>query len=267
MGERIKAVSREELLGLMQLCENIERQGIDPFTVNVRQLLLRLRSLLDKARHLEEIVLDAETIYRIALLIAFQSKWLKQRASTLFIDHQLVALKLAIGTPRELAASFLKAWTPIVRLEQVNPYMLKIGMEHFLALPTLSTGKYSLPGKEDAYLTEFERLVKEGIIDKTWFEDMTKKLYVELDEAASVEGYVDYWSFVTAESFEETVDRAYILSFLVSTGLVDIEVDPVTGGKKLRPLKTSKERKTIFSLVTNIDVESYRARLDERLKR
>lgn len=257
MGERTRLVSREELIGLIQLCENIEKQGIDPFSVNVRELLQRLRSLLNRAKHLEEIVLDAETIYRIALLIAFQSKWLKQRASTLFIDHQLVSLKLAIATPRELATAFLKGWTPIVRLEQVNPYMLKIGMEHFLALPTLAPGKYELPGKEEAYLTEFERLVKEGIIDKTWFEDMTKLLYVELEEAASEEGYADYWNFIIAESFEETVDRAYILSFLVSSGLVDMEVDPVTAGTTLRPLKSSKERKSIFSLVTTIDLESY----------
>jgi len=39
-------VAREELERIIKLCENIERRGLDPFTVNVRELLERLRRMV-----------------------------------------------------------------------------------------------------------------------------------------------------------------------------------------------------------------------------
>ncbi|HDM88543.1 MAG TPA: hypothetical protein ENG65_00940, partial [Candidatus Bathyarchaeota archaeon] len=87
-------VAREELERIIKLCENVERRGLDPFTVNVRELLERLRRMVEENPDLDHYVIDAETLYRISALIALQHKWLREKAKALFIDAQMISTRL-----------------------------------------------------------------------------------------------------------------------------------------------------------------------------
>ena len=55
MSSKSFKVSREELERIIQICENIEKRGLDPFTVNVRALLEKLRKLLEESGDLEPV--------------------------------------------------------------------------------------------------------------------------------------------------------------------------------------------------------------------
>ncbi|HDD66863.1 MAG TPA: hypothetical protein ENG52_04490, partial [Nitrososphaeria archaeon] len=113
-------VSREELEKVIRICENIEKRGLNPFTVNVRELLLRLRRMLEEGGDLDYYVLDAETMYRIATLIALQHRWLREKAQALFVDAQMIETRIIAADKKSIVRAFLKAWRPIISLEQMT---------------------------------------------------------------------------------------------------------------------------------------------------
>ena len=87
-------IAREELEKIIQICENIEKRGLNPFTINVKDLLSKLRKILEENETLDHLVLDAETMYKVATLIALQHKWLRDSAQALFVDAQMITTRL-----------------------------------------------------------------------------------------------------------------------------------------------------------------------------
>lgn len=259
MSQRRATLRRSELLNMMELCRTVERKGLNPFDVDVKSLLTRLRRMLEDARHVEEIVMDAETLYRIALLIAFQSRWLRDKASALFIDHQLVAIKLAVAENKTLAQAFLRSWRPIVRLEQLTAYKTRLGMEHFLNLPSRDREKSRLPSPRAISMSEIEEMMRAGILEKAWFEEKLEQVYTDLLDVAG-RGHVDYWQFIAGKDFAESLARAYIVSFLVTNGKVDLKSDPLTDEKTLVVLDETEKRRETKSLAVAIDEELLRGK-------
>jgi len=263
LSQRRATLSRSELQNIIELCQTVERKGLNPFDVDVKSLLARLRRMLEKAKHVEDIVMDAETLYRIALLIAFQGRWLRQKASSLFIDHQLVAVKLAVADDNSLAQAFLRSWRPIVRLEQLTAYKARLGMEHFLNLPSIDRERSGLPSPRAISMSEIEEMTRAGLLEEAWFEEKLKQVYAELLDQAR-RGKVDYWRFIIGKDFSETVAKAYAVSFLATNGKVDLKSDPLTDEKTLVVLDKKVEGEETRSLAVAMDEETLREKKRER---
>jgi len=244
--------TREEIERIISICENIEKRGLDPFTVDVRELLIRLRRMIEENPELEYYILDAETLYRIAALIAFQHKWLTEKARALFIDSQLISARLMALDKKSLVRAFLKAWRPIIYLEQLTSQRVRQGLEHFLSLPTRREGK-TFGWK----LTEKEMELAKMAIEREAEEmaEKMKRLHRELLESTGERGEVDYWDFIRRESFEETFERAYVLSFLISEGYAEIKRNPLRGEIRIIPSSVKRDRRTQASLVISIGGE------------
>lgn len=253
MAAKIKReFTREEIERIISICENIEKRGLDPFTVDVRELLIRLRRMLEENPSLEYYILDAETLYRVAALIAFQHRWLTEKAKALFIDSQLISARLTALDKKTIAQAFLKAWRPIVSLEQLTSQRLQHGMEHFLSLPPRREGR-SYGWKLTEREMELARLAAEK--EKEEMEAKVRRMYEELLEKAGEAGEIDYWEFISAPSFEETFERAYVLSFLITDGYAEVRRNPLKGEIKLIPNPEKRVRKAPTSLVISIGGE------------
>lgn len=246
-----RSFTKEEFIRIINLCENIEKSGLDPFSIKVSDLLMRLRKILEKSKDVEEIVLDAETLYKISLLIAYQSKWLKQKASSLFIDYQLLAIKISTSSIEEITLAFLKAWNPIVSLEQITPYRLRQGIEYFISLPSK---RKKIISYEEISEKEINEEIKKQLIEEKFFEENLEKIYQEFLEKASKEE-VNYWDFIIRKKFEETIERAYLLSFLISTGRIKVKIDPLSEKIILKPSERKIENKINSSLPIVINKE------------
>jgi len=246
-----KSLTKEEFIRIINICENIEKSGLDPFSIKVSDLLTRLRKILVKSKDIEEIVLDAETLYKISLLIAYQSKWLKQKASSLFIDYQLLAIKLSASSIEDIVSAFLKAWNPIISLEQITPYRLRQGIEYFISLPTREKKTIF---SEKLSEKELNETIKKQLIEEKLFEENLEKIYQELLEKATKEE-VNYWDFIIRKEFKEIIERAYLLSFLISTGRVKVKIDPLSEKIIIKPLERKIENKITSSLPIVINKE------------
>ncbi len=242
-------VAREELERVIALCEAVVKSGTDPYNLDIKAMLNKLRNILEKSRNTEVLVLDAETLYRIAVVVALQHKWLKDRTNSLFLDSQVIALKIASSDKKSLAAAFVSSWRPILYTEQLTMYMLNMGLEHFLSLPTRrektrgETPETESPGFDNLPQTFSQHEMLEEDINR---------IREELLAARDAEGRVDYLKFVNAEGPSKVVERAFLTAFVVSEGYADLKKNPLTGEIHLIPHVEKVKRSSVASMVVTV---------------
>jgi len=247
MASRSRSIAREELLRIIGICENIEKSGLDPFTVDVKALLVRLRRILETQKSLETVLLDAETLYKVALIIALQHKWLRDRAASLFVDAQLITVKILSADLKTLAACLTSSWNPIVFGEQLTKGMLKDGLDYFLSLPTRASKTMDSShdiGQDDGLVDNVVNLFYQDTV----LEDEVRRLHCEMLETVGDGGRLDYWRFIEREGLARRAQRAYVVSFIVSEGLAEMQRNPLTGEIYLIPYSGKIERKNVVSL-------------------
>jgi hypothetical protein len=249
----------EELFRIIELCRRVEKRGIDPFEMDVARTIEKLRRYLPRWRLLEELLLDAEALSRVTRIIQLQEEWLKHRSSSLYVDPLLVELKVRLLEEERLARIFLQSWHPVASLDRLSSQRLLEGMDYWNLLPSREErlGEGGLPeggsGGEEEAPEEFR------IFSETEFQVLLRGILEDLKGRAGENGgRVPYRDFIRGETFGTTVERAYLLSFLVTDGTVDLEVDPLEEEISLRPRERPlplEERKKVVSIPIALDPE------------
>lgn len=211
------------------MCRAVEQRGVNPFEVDVKESLEALKKSMPGLGNLQDLCLDAEALNRLATIVKLQGDWLRHRSSSLFVDPLLVELKLRDLDAKRLFQLFLKAWHPILEVEQLSPHRIREAVEYWNRLRPLKERLRRLPrppaqGLGSLSLSDMLRL---GLLSETAFEDILRRFWRELKDKSGEEGRVSYWRFIDAEGYDEVVLRAYITSFLVTYGFADLEMDPL----------------------------------------
>jgi hypothetical protein len=243
---------RQELMfRIIDLCDSVRKRGLDPFDVEVREFFDRLRELLPKLRSHEDLYLDIQAVLGLAEVVFQQEEWIKHKSSMLYLDPLLIMLKLHALPARDLAEVLVRAWHPIIELEALSPHGIREGMEYWKNLPSLDERWRDLETTE-VLTGEVARreLTRMGILSDEDFAAALDKSWRELRDRAGEEGEVSYWEFISGRSFEETVVKAWLVSFLVSYGYATLELKPLEDEIMLRPLSKPQklERVTTFSV-------------------
>ena len=71
---------------------------------------------------------------------------------------------------------------------------------------------------------------------------------------------ITYWGFVGAETYEETVDRAFLTSFLVTYGYATLEIHPLEEEIFIKPNEEQEVKigkKQLVSMPIPIPVENW----------
>ncbi|GBC71794.1 hypothetical protein HRbin02_01582 [Candidatus Calditenuaceae archaeon HR02] len=237
---RVVRIPREELIRMISILGEIESRRLDPFSVDVSSLLSRLREIIERERDVETISLDAETLYRVSVVLGLQQRWIRERASSLFIDAGMIYSKIVGSDPKSLVAALLQAWRPIVRLEQISVDLLLRGYQHFLSRPTRGSA-----GLEAVQLAVGRPSAYEAIESQ-----ISSELGELLAELSSISGWVRYWDFVNMRGNRK--DRAYLLSYLISRGEVDVRVNALSGEIWIRSAERVSDEPRTTSLALTI---------------
>lgn len=225
---KARKIAYEEILKIISLCEAVKTGGLSPFEVDIREKLEILRKYLPYWKTLEELITDAEAFNELVTLIKLQGDSLKKQASMLYMDPELLEMKIKILSREELAKSLLKAWRPIVALDQLTIQRLQEAIDYWNTLPPLSERmKREEVSSTPVRMLTLEKLYKLKVLTQAEIKEKVKELFRELKEKANREGEVDYWDFITQETYEETVEKAYYVSFLISQGYVQLKYDPI----------------------------------------
>jgi len=260
VAKKPKRLAKEELRRIIELCQSVEAKGLNPFLVEVEDLISIVKEYFPDWKNPEELALDAETLNQIASVIKMQSEWIKHRATSLYRDPFLIEEKLRSLPVETLADLFLQAWRPIVEMEQVTIPSLSEALMYWDGLAPLDERwRRAVFVLSETEATTREDLIRQGILSSETFSVELERLWDELKEATGEKGRIGYWDFIGAETYEETVRRAYLTSFLVTYGYATLEVHPLEERIFMKPNKkpVSKEDAQFFSFPISISPEEW----------
>lgn len=237
-----KITDRERLLRIISLCLSVEYKNGDPFKVEVKSILDSLRRYLPHWKILEDFTLDAEALNRIASIISLQGNWIISRSTSLYVDPLLIELHIKMIDTEKLVNIFSKSWHPIVEMEGLSKKRVEEAADYWNQLMPLDERRLKLPTPSAALgSTTLQELIKMGIMLDESFNDTLHTFWQELRERVSDRERVSYWSFIVADTYDETIYRAYLTSFLVTYGYAHMEINRIEEEIFLIPYENPKE--------------------------
>lgn len=229
-GQR-KKLGREKLQRVNDMCRSVEERSIDPFLIDLDEVIEVIKEYFSEWELPEDLCLDAEAIHHIASVIRLQGDWVKHRSTSLYTDPFLLEEKVTRTGREEILETFLKAWHPIVEMEQLSLHSLAEAIKYWKSLLPLSERwKEILPAETEAGRATREELIRQRILlDKTFSEEL-ENFWDELKKEVKENGEnrrIRYWDFIGAGTYEETVHRAFMTSFLVTYGYATLQIYPL----------------------------------------
>jgi len=256
-----KKLGSEHLQRIIDLCRSVEERGLDPFTVDVDDIIAVVREYFPEWESLQELSLDAEAIHHLASVIKSQSEWVKHRSTSLYTDPFLLEEKIRKLSREKLARLFLEAWHPIIELEQISPHSLAEALKYWQGLLPinerwLKTGYLEM----ETGTTTREELVKLRIIAEKAFSEELEIFWEELKQKVGGEGKIRYWDFIGVDTYPETIRRAYMTSFLVTYGYATLEVHPLEEEIFIKPFEKPKSmlgKEQMISIPVSVSFEEW----------
>jgi hypothetical protein len=232
---------REKLQRVIEMCLAVEAHAVDPFLLEVDDVIKVVKEYFPNWEKPEDLNLDAETIHHLASVVKLQSEWVKHRSTSLYSDPFLLEEKIT-QTPKEaMLGVFLQAWDPIVEMEQISLHSLKEALRYWESLVPLSKRWKELAAIEVGTGTATrDELIKQRVLSDKVFSEELEAFWLELKENVAKKGVEQkllYWDFVGADTYEETVQRAFLTSFLITYGYATLEIYPLEEQTFIKPFE------------------------------
>jgi hypothetical protein len=236
-----KKFGREKLQRIIEMCMAIENHTVDPFLLDVDDVIRVVKEYFPQWDQTDEFNLDSEAIHHLASVIKLQSEWVKHRSTSLYTDPFLLEEKITQASKEEMVGMFLRAWHPLVELEQLSLHSLAESLRYWEALLPLKERWPELAVTEVGMgLASREELIRQRILGDKVFSEELECYWQELKETVAAkgrDGKMFYWDFIGAETYEDTVQRAFLASFLITYGYATLEIRPLEEEVFIKPFE------------------------------
>jgi hypothetical protein len=234
-----KKLGREKLQRIIEMCMAIENHTVDPFLLNVDDVIKVVKEYFPQWEEADELNLDSEAIHHLASVIKLQSEWVKNRSTSLYTDPFLLEEKIMQAGKEEMVNVFLEAWHPVVELEQLSLHSLAEAMRYWDGLVPIKERWPELAVSEVGIgFTSRDELIKERVLGDKVFSEELEAYWHELKlkvKEKGADGKMFYWDFIGADTYEETVERAFLASFLISYGYATLVIRPLEEEVFIKP--------------------------------
>jgi hypothetical protein len=234
-------LGREKLQRIIEMCMAIEAHAVDPFMLEVDEIIKVVKEYFPDWEKPEDLNLDAEAIHHLASVIKLQSEWVKHRSTSLYTDPFLLEEKITQTPKEDMVGLFLRSWHPIVELEQISIHSLADALRYWNALIPLSERwKQFAPDEIGTGVATRDELIKQRVLSDKVFSEEMETFWQELKTAVETkgkDGKMRYWDFVGAETYEDTVQRAFLTSFLITYGYATLEIHPLEELTFIKPFE------------------------------
>ncbi len=234
--------SVEELYDrIIDLAIKVSEGVVDPFDVDVGRFIKQLarnKRLLDL--DYSYLIKDIRALNGLVAILEAQGRSLRRRGLGLYLDKMLLKLRIYRMSIDELAQVFSRSWKPIVEMECINMDALKEALFYFNSLKDLESRRLRFEE-----LSEYTGMVEPRLfIEPRVIRSMMMSLLDELRERSGGE-FIDYDLFIKDG---DPVERAYILSFLISDGWIVVKIDRLKEKIWIRPRSMREEVRNPSSL-------------------
>ena len=224
-----KKLGKEKLERIIEMCIAIENHVVEPFTLNVDEIIKIVHEYFPNWENPDELKLDAEALHHLASVIKMQSEWVKQRSNSLYTDPFLLEEKIRQTSKQGMVDVFLGAWSPLIEFEQLSLLSLAQGLLYWNALAPMGDRWKDIDVSE-VTMGSVSRgeLVKQRVLGEKEFSEELECYWQELKnktEEKGVDGKIAYWDFIGSDTYDETVQRAFLTSFLITYGYATLEID------------------------------------------
>jgi hypothetical protein len=261
--ERSKT-GREKLQRIIEMCKSVEDRSLDPFLIDVDEVISTVKEYFPEWEIPEDLCLDAETIHGLASVIKLQSEWVRHRSTSLYTDPFLLEEKITRIGKEEIVETFVNAWHPIVEFEQISLHSLAEALRYWESLlPLKERWKEFPPAELERSLATREELIRQRILRDKAFSEELENFWQELKNKVVEKGEnmkIRYWDFVGAETYEETVQRAFMTSFLVTYGYATLEIHPLEEEIFIKPYEKQTAnigKKQLVSIPIAVSAEDW----------
>jgi hypothetical protein len=224
-----KKLGKEKLERIIEMCLAIENHAVEPFTLNVDEIIKIVHEYFPNWENPDELKLDAEALHHLASVIKMQSEWVKQRSNSLYTDPFLLEEKIRQTSKQGMVDVFLGAWSPIIEFEHLSLHSLAQGLLYWAALAPMGDRWKDIDVSEVAMgSVSRDELVKQRVLGDREFSEELECYWQELKNKTaekSVDGKIAYWDFIGSDTYDETVQRAFLTSFLITYGYATLEID------------------------------------------
>lgn len=233
-----KKLGREELQRIIDMLKSVEERRLDPFLINVEDIIAVIQEYFPEWELPEDLVLDAETIQHLASVIKMQSEWVKHRSTSLYTDPFLLEEKIRRLSREQLASVFLKSWHPTVELEQISPHSIMQAIQYWNELiPLDERWQQTAYTETETGVTSREELIEQKVLAEKMFSEELETFWQELIQKVGENEKIKYWDFIGSDTFDKTVQRAYLTSFLVTYGYATLEIHRLEEEIFIKPYK------------------------------
>lgn len=254
MGRRKKRKIAEHII---KACDYVIRRGSNPFEVDVPRFLALLDEYLENYSSIRDLVLDLNAIEKISQIVELQGDWVKSRSSRLYFDPMIIEWKIKSLSLRKLASILIRSWHPIASLRVLSPRALEAAINYWVNLPPLKGRWGYLPSPTyGVELTSIEDLIKDKLALKGSFSDMLREFWRRLLDYSKGKP-IPYWEFVHDDSYETSLLKAFMISFLASYGYVTLEFDPKIKDYLIIPLDEPKPVRGGSSIAISLSYDDW----------
>lgn len=224
-------LGREKLRRIIDTCKSVEDRALDPFLVDIKGNINALKEYFPEWRIPEDLCLDAETVHHLASVTRLQSEWVKHRSTSLYTDPFLLEDKIRRMTKEDIVETFAKVWRPTIELEQISLRSITEAIEYWDSLLPMKERWKEFPlGENETGTATREELISQRILRDRAFSEELETFWQQLKKSTAEKGEngkIHYWDFVGADTYNETVQNAFMASFLITYGYATLEIHPL----------------------------------------